>query len=521
MVTVGPGTRVVMPEPTFSLYALLTRDPGRRDAGGVPWTPSFEYDAARARRDGARAGADAHDRLLAQQPDGQRAGAWTTWPRCARPTWAWWWWTRRTTSSPAAAWCRSSAGTRTSWSCARSRRPWPWPGCASATCWPHPALVREVNKARLPYNLNFFSQAAALAALADPAALRGGVARIVAARQELFRRLAHVAGVRPFPSQANFILFELESADPRAVFESMLRPRGAGARRERLSAARPLPARERGQRRGERRVPDRAAPRGVGAALQEGAVMARAKGGSRRRRGTQRFASEASGGLPESGKKATSRHATSVPLARRSAERALSGRLRRAVVERKTSETDVRVRLDLDGQGRSEIATGIGFLDHMLTAFAKHGRFDLEVRCAGRPARRRAPHRRGRGHRARPGPHAGPGRQGRHRALRPCLRAARRGARRAASSTSPAAPTCTTAWPSRRGSWAPCPRSCSRTSSGRWPTTAASTCTSTRCAGATRTTSRRRCSRPPAARSPWRWRSIRACRACPAPRESL
>jgi histidinol-phosphate aminotransferase len=85
-----------------------------------------------------------------------------------------------------------------------------------------PALVREVNKARLPYNLNFFSQAAALAALADPAALRASVERIVAARQELFRRLAHVAGVRPFPSQANFILFELESADPRAVFESLL-----------------------------------------------------------------------------------------------------------------------------------------------------------------------------------------------------------------------------------------------------------------------------------------------------------
>ena len=62
---------------------------------------------------------------------------------------------------------------------------------------------------------------------------------------------------------------------------------------------------------------------------------------------------------------------------------ALSGKLRRAVVERKTRETHVRVRLDLDGQGRSEIATGIGFLDHMLTAFATHGRFDLDVSAQG------------------------------------------------------------------------------------------------------------------------------------------
>jgi histidinol-phosphate aminotransferase len=86
-----------------------------------------------------------------------------------------------------------------------------------------PALVREVNKARLPYNLNFLSQAAALAALEDPAPLRASVERIVAARGELFRRLAHVPGVRPYPSQANFILFELEDADPKAVFESVYR----------------------------------------------------------------------------------------------------------------------------------------------------------------------------------------------------------------------------------------------------------------------------------------------------------
>jgi imidazoleglycerol-phosphate dehydratase len=54
---------------------------------------------------------------------------------------------------------------------------------------------------------------------------------------------------------------------------------------------------------------------------------------------------------------------------------------RSAEVHRQTGETDVRVRLGLDGSGRSEVETGVGFIDHMLTLFARHGRFDLVV-CA-------------------------------------------------------------------------------------------------------------------------------------------
>ena len=57
--------------------------------------------------------------------------------------------------------------------------------------------------------------------------------------------------------------------------------------------------------------------------------------------------------------------------------------MRNAVIERKTAETDIYLSLELDGSGVSEIATGCGFLDHMLTLFAKHGRFDLTVRCKG------------------------------------------------------------------------------------------------------------------------------------------
>lgn len=56
---------------------------------------------------------------------------------------------------------------------------------------------------------------------------------------------------------------------------------------------------------------------------------------------------------------------------------------RHADVRRKTKETDVRVRLNLDGSGRSRISIGLPFLEHMLELFAKHGLFDLEVKCDG------------------------------------------------------------------------------------------------------------------------------------------
>ena len=57
--------------------------------------------------------------------------------------------------------------------------------------------------------------------------------------------------------------------------------------------------------------------------------------------------------------------------------------MRSAVLERKTSETEIKLSLDIDGNGKSQVSSGIGFLDHMLTLFAKHSGFDLEVSCAG------------------------------------------------------------------------------------------------------------------------------------------
>ena len=56
---------------------------------------------------------------------------------------------------------------------------------------------------------------------------------------------------------------------------------------------------------------------------------------------------------------------------------------RTARVERRTAETEIVLSLDLDGTGRAEVQTGLGFLDHMLTALARHGRFDLELECDG------------------------------------------------------------------------------------------------------------------------------------------
>lgn len=57
--------------------------------------------------------------------------------------------------------------------------------------------------------------------------------------------------------------------------------------------------------------------------------------------------------------------------------------MREATINRKTAETDIQLTLNLDGTGKSTVQTGIGFMDHMLTLFAAHGKFDLEVICKG------------------------------------------------------------------------------------------------------------------------------------------
>jgi len=57
--------------------------------------------------------------------------------------------------------------------------------------------------------------------------------------------------------------------------------------------------------------------------------------------------------------------------------------MRKSEITRNTTETEIKLSFNLDGTGKSQIDTGVGFLDHMLELFARHGRFDLEVNCKG------------------------------------------------------------------------------------------------------------------------------------------
>ena len=74
---------------------------------------------------------------------------------------------------------------------------------------------------------------------------------------------------------------------------------------------------------------------------------------------------------------------TAGAVSQATARTATQATARTAQIARKTAETDVLVRLNLDGTGVNEIRTGVGFMDHMLTLFARHGRFDLTVICDG------------------------------------------------------------------------------------------------------------------------------------------
>ena len=64
-------------------------------------------------------------------------------------------------------------------------------------------------------------------------------------------------------------------------------------------------------------------------------------------------------------------------------DRVMSENKRVSKISRKTKETDITIEIDLDGTGKADVTTGIGFLDHMLDSFARHGLFDLKVRAVG------------------------------------------------------------------------------------------------------------------------------------------
>jgi histidinol-phosphate aminotransferase len=217
LATISPGTRVVIPQPTFTLYALLTRVLGGEPVT-APLGPALEYDMDTLRRVRRESQAPLTivctpnnptgsllepDRIaeLCREQDGlvvvdeayhEFAGV-TAVPLLARHANLI---VLRTFSK-----AKALAGLRLGYLLAA------------------PELVREVNKTRLPYNVNFFTQMAALAALAAPELLAASVQRLVNLRSELARSLSSLPGLRVYPSRANFLLVEFAEKDPKVAYE--------------------------------------------------------------------------------------------------------------------------------------------------------------------------------------------------------------------------------------------------------------------------------------------------------------
>lgn len=219
LVTVGAGTRVVVPETTFTLYALLTKVLGG-DVLTVPLGPELEYDAAELRK--LRVGVDAPLTIVCSpnNPTGgvmplreiarmcEEADGLVVIDEAYHEF-------SRQSAVPLLAEHPNLVVLRT------FSKAMAMAGLRVGYLLAAPELAREINKARLPYNLNFFSQMAATAALDEWDALRKTVDRLIEARDDLLHKLYRVPGVKPYPSQANFILFELQEADAKAVFEAI------------------------------------------------------------------------------------------------------------------------------------------------------------------------------------------------------------------------------------------------------------------------------------------------------------
>jgi histidinol-phosphate aminotransferase len=82
-------------------------------------------------------------------------------------------------------------------------------------------IINEVNKVRLPFNLNSFSQAIAAEVIKKKTLLKGYIKSIISERGKLFNELSKIKGIRPYPSEANFILFRVN--DPDTVYNNLLR----------------------------------------------------------------------------------------------------------------------------------------------------------------------------------------------------------------------------------------------------------------------------------------------------------
>jgi histidinol-phosphate aminotransferase len=221
LVTVGADTRVVIPEPTFTLYALLTKILGG-EAVRVRLTPELAYDVEAILE--ARRSAQAAVTVVCSPNNPTGSGL---------------------SRDEVRRLCREGDGLvvideayhefadasvvplLTEYSNLVVLRTFSkamgMAGLRVGYLLSSPALVREIDKARLPYNLNFFSQMAAMAALDAYRELEERVVQLSRLRDVLQDALGRMPGVKAFPSQANFILIELAEADPKAVFEALYR----------------------------------------------------------------------------------------------------------------------------------------------------------------------------------------------------------------------------------------------------------------------------------------------------------
>jgi histidinol-phosphate aminotransferase len=222
------------------------------------------------------------------------------------------------------------------------------------------SVAAALDRIRPPYNVNAAAAVAVLATLEDEAYVRTMPARVAAERARLHAALSALPRVRVVPSEANFVLCRFddhtggEVAGALAAQGILVRAFGDPSLADavRITVGR--------WEQNERVVE----------ALRE--IAERGAGSGKSERGNR---DSETGGRGVRSSSALTSQFPDFPLP--------NSQPRRARVERRTGETDVRVALDVDGTGRYEVDTGVGFLDHMLAQVAAHGLFDLEVRAQG------------------------------------------------------------------------------------------------------------------------------------------
>jgi histidinol-phosphate aminotransferase len=207
-------------------------------------------------------------------------------------------------------------------------------------------IAEAMARLKPPYNVNVAAVVAALGTFDDMERVERTISRIVAERERLYAALEDLPGAHPVPSQANFVLCRFdhrsgpEIADALAAQGILVRSFSAPTLADalRISVGRP--------------EQNDALLTALGTLLAPAHGQSPAPGVERRQAKTQPSTLDRTAG-------------------------------RRAEIHRQTRETDVTVSLDLDGAGRYEADTGLGFLDHMLAQLASHGLFDLTVRARG------------------------------------------------------------------------------------------------------------------------------------------